>query len=200
MHPGRFRILLSVALIIAGSVFSEGQTTQQSSPVDISFTVSMTKPHTHLLEVDARIKREANAPATYGRVARNAGLDARIPISCESTNVTSRTSLPKTLRASRSNGKKINKDTWRVVTNGSHDWHASYRVLFFFFFFSSFLFFFFHFFRRFFLISFLFFFFFLFGFFFSFYFFFSLSFFLLLFYLFFIFSFLMPKQPPMNFR
>ena len=63
MHPGRFRVLLPAALIIAGSVFSVGQTTQQSSPVDISFTVSMTKPHTHLLEVDARVKREANAPA-----------------------------------------------------------------------------------------------------------------------------------------
>ncbi len=24
--------------------------------------------------------------------------------------------------------QKINKDTWRIVTNGAHDWHASYRV------------------------------------------------------------------------
>ena len=127
MHPGRFRILLPVALIIAGSVFSEGQTTQQSSPVDISFTVSMTKPHTHLLEVDARIKREANAPApTEELLVMPVWTPGSYLVREYGRHVQDFSAKDATGQPLK--WEKINKDTWRIVTNGSHDWHASYRV------------------------------------------------------------------------
>jgi predicted metalloprotease with PDZ domain len=85
----------------------------------------MARPHTHLFEVDVAIKRTADAPQeellvmpvwTPGsylirEFARNvqdfaASTAANQPLKWEKTN----------------------KNTWRVVTNGARDWHATYRV------------------------------------------------------------------------
>ncbi len=97
----------------------------QTQPVEISFTVAMPRPHTHLFEVDVAIKRTADGPQeellvmpvwTPGsylirEFARNvqdfaASTAANQPLKWEKTN----------------------KNTWRVVTNGARDWHATYRV------------------------------------------------------------------------
>ena len=97
----------------------------QTQPVEISFTVAMPRPHTHLFEVEVAIKRTANGPQeellvmpvwTPGsylirEFARNvqdfaASTAANQPLKWEKTN----------------------KNTWRVVTNGARDWHATYRV------------------------------------------------------------------------
>ena len=85
----------------------------------------MPRPHTHLFEVDVAIKRTADGPQeellvmpvwTPGsylirEFARNvqdfaASTAANQPLKWEKTN----------------------KNTWRVVTNGARDWHATYRV------------------------------------------------------------------------
>jgi predicted metalloprotease with PDZ domain len=85
----------------------------------------MARPHTHLFEIDVAIKRTADAPQeellvmpvwTPGsylirEFARNvqdfaASTAANQPLKWEKTN----------------------KNTWRVVTNGARDWHATYRV------------------------------------------------------------------------
>jgi predicted metalloprotease with PDZ domain len=85
----------------------------------------MARPHTHLFEVDVAIKRTADGPQeellvmpvwTPGsylirEFARNvqdfaASTAANQPLKWEKTN----------------------KNTWRVVTNGARDWHATYRV------------------------------------------------------------------------
>jgi len=85
----------------------------------------MPRPHTHLFEVDVAIKRAADGPQeellvmpvwTPGsylirEFARNvqdftAGTAANQPLKWE----------------------KINKNTWRVATNGAREWHATYRV------------------------------------------------------------------------
>ena len=128
MHPGRFGILLPVvAFIIVGSVLSMGQVTQSGSPVDISFTVSMTKPHTHLLEVDVRIKREANAPApTEELLVMPVWTPGSYLVREYERHVQDFSAKDATDQPLK--WEKTNKDTWRVVTNGSHDWHASYRV------------------------------------------------------------------------
>jgi predicted metalloprotease with PDZ domain len=87
--------------------------------------VAMARPHTHLFEIDVAIKRTADAPQeellvmpvwTPGsylirEFARNvqdfaASTAANQPLKWEKTN----------------------KNTWRVVTNGARDWHATYRV------------------------------------------------------------------------
>ena len=85
----------------------------------------MPRPHTHLFELDVAIKRTADGPQeellvmpvwTPGsylirEFARNvqdfaASTAANQPLKWEKTN----------------------KNTWRVVTNGARDWHATYRV------------------------------------------------------------------------
>jgi predicted metalloprotease with PDZ domain len=85
----------------------------------------MARPHTHLFEVDVAIKRTADGPQeellvmpvwTPGsylirEFARNvqdfaASTAANQPLKWEKTN----------------------KNTWRVVTTGARDWHATYRV------------------------------------------------------------------------
>jgi predicted metalloprotease with PDZ domain len=85
----------------------------------------MARPHTHLFEIDVAIKRTADGPQeellvmpvwTPGsylirEFARNvqdfaASTAANQPLKWEKTN----------------------KNTWRVVTNGARDWHATYRV------------------------------------------------------------------------
>ena len=85
----------------------------------------MPRPHTHLFEVEVAIKRTADGPQeellvmpvwTPGsylirEFARNvqdfaASTAANQPLKWEKTN----------------------KNTWRVVTNGARDWHATYRV------------------------------------------------------------------------
>jgi predicted metalloprotease with PDZ domain len=85
----------------------------------------MARPHTHLFEIDVAVKRTADAPQeellvmpvwTPGsylirEFARNvqdfaASTAANQPLKWEKTN----------------------KNTWRVVTNGARDWHATYRV------------------------------------------------------------------------
>jgi predicted metalloprotease with PDZ domain len=97
----------------------------QTPPVDISFTIAMPRPHTHLFDIDIAIKRTANGPQeellvfpvwTPGsylireferQVQDFAAVDAAgQPLKWEKTN----------------------KNTWRVVTNGAREWHARYRV------------------------------------------------------------------------
>src|SRR5215216_1941401 len=119
MH--RRRVVCAAALLIVVPLIVAAQT----PPVDISFTVAMPRPHTHLLEVDVAIKRTANdsleerlvmpvwTPGSYmvREFARHvqdfAATDAAgQPLKWEKTN----------------------KNTWRIVTNGAGEWHARYRV------------------------------------------------------------------------
>src|SRR5215813_13329104 len=54
----RRRVVCAAALLIVLPLL----TNAQNPPVDISFTVAMPRPHTHLLEVDVAVKRTANGP------------------------------------------------------------------------------------------------------------------------------------------
>src|SRR5215216_4844518 len=119
MH--RRRVVCAAALLIVVPLIVAAQT----PPVDISFTVAMPRPHTHLLEVDVAIKRTANdsleerlvmpvwTPGSYmvREFARHvqdfAAADAAgQPLKWEKTN----------------------KNTWRIATNGAREWRATYRV------------------------------------------------------------------------
>lgn len=125
----RSRNLFIAAQITALGLLGAFATSAQTNPPlssDISFTVSMSKPWTHLLEVEVRVKIPANlqvpnetnlimpvwTPGSYmireyGRHVQDFSADA--------------------------NGRalewtKVNKDNWQVKTNGARQWRATYRV------------------------------------------------------------------------
>lgn len=122
------RLLLGLALLVASaSISTSAQDKPPGAPPEIAFTVAMPKPHTHLLDVEVRIKhgaaeQSANeavlvmpvwTPGSYlirefeRHVQDFAALDAAgKPLPWE----------------------KINKNSWRITTGGAREWRASYRV------------------------------------------------------------------------
>jgi predicted metalloprotease with PDZ domain len=127
MQPGRIRIFLPVVLFLACVSWTAAQTNPPGSAVDIAFTVAMSKPHTHLLEVDMEVKR---AP---GETSPSEELLVMPVWTPGSYLVREYSRHVQDFAASDASGQplkweKTNKDTWRVVTNGAHDWHATYRV------------------------------------------------------------------------
>ncbi len=97
----------------------------QTAPVDISFTVAMQRPHTHLFDVDIAIKRTANGPQEEALV---------MPVWTPGSYLVREFARHvQDFAAADAAGQplkweKTNKDTWRVVTNGAREWHATYRV------------------------------------------------------------------------
>jgi len=127
MHPGRFRIFLPAVLLLTCAGWTAAHANPQGSSLDIAFTVAMTKPHTHLLEVDMEVKRAS------GSTSPNEDLLVMPVWTPGSYLVREYSRQVQDFAARDSSGQplkweKINKDTWRVVTNGAHDWHATYRV------------------------------------------------------------------------
>src|SRR5688500_1117722 len=119
MH--RRRVLCAAAWLVLLPLAVAAQT----SPVEISFTVAMSRPHTHLFEVDINIKRTANGPQEEMLV---------MPVwTPGSYMVREFARNVQDFTASDAAGQplkweKTNKNTWRVVTNGARAWHATYRV------------------------------------------------------------------------
>ncbi|HEU4933308.1 MAG TPA: hypothetical protein VFT48_14590, partial [Pyrinomonadaceae bacterium] len=119
MH--RRRIVGAAALLLVLQLLAAAQTT----PVDISFTVAMPRPHTHLFEIDIAIKRTTNGPQEERLV---------MPVwTPGSYMVREFARHVQDFAAADASGQplkweKTNKDTWRVITNGAREWHATYRV------------------------------------------------------------------------
>jgi len=113
----------SFGIIITVSCFA--QATRPTSPVEIAFTIAMSRPHTHLFEVDVHIKRLTNAPAQESLIMPVWTPGSYLVREFERNvqDFTAKDGAGQSLK-----WEKINKDTWRVQTNGSLDWHASYRV------------------------------------------------------------------------
>jgi predicted metalloprotease with PDZ domain len=97
----------------------------QNPPVDISFTVAMPRPHTHLLEVDVAIKRTANGPEQEQLIMPvwTPGSYLVREFARHVQDFTATDAAGQQLK-----WEKTNKDTWRIATNGARDWHARYRV------------------------------------------------------------------------
>ncbi len=112
-------------------VWAFGATAQQTKPTgpypDIAFTVGMSKPHTHLLEVEVQVKRggTTQAPAEELLV---------MPVwTPGSYMIREFERQVQDFAANDVSGRaldweKINKNTWRIRTNGSQEWRATYRV------------------------------------------------------------------------
>jgi predicted metalloprotease with PDZ domain len=122
-----FSILgLALLAVVSGSSVP-AQNKQQDLAPDIAFTVSMAKPHTHMLDVEVRITYRAAEPAAKEQVLL-------MPVWTPGSYLIREFERHvQDFAASDASGRslkweKINKNSWRIVTNGSRDWRASYRV------------------------------------------------------------------------
>lgn len=116
---------LLACVIVFGVSNSHAQTTAPLSS-DISFTVAMSKPHTHLLEVEIRIKIAADLQVPNES-------DLVIPVWTPGSYLIREFERHVQDFAADAGGRsldwtKVNKDTWRVKTNGARQWRATYRV------------------------------------------------------------------------
>lgn len=121
------RVLTSFAvLLIAGLIASPAQNRTADLAPEIDYTVSMSKPHTHLLEVEIRMRRDSGAT--------QADTDLVMPVwTPGSYMVREFARHVQDFRAADGAGRelawsKIDKNTWRVNTRGLRDWRATYRV------------------------------------------------------------------------
>ena len=119
-------LLSSVRLTLLIFVFATIATAQTAAP-EIAFTVSISQPHTHLFNVSVGIKRgpSGNAPAEERLVmpvwTPGSYLVREFQRHVQDFEATSATGQPL-------KWEKINKNTWRIATNGTREWYARYRV------------------------------------------------------------------------
>lgn len=117
-------ISLAFAVLLTSSS-SRAQTTAPMSS-DISYTVAMSKPHTHLLEVEIRVKVAANLQVPNES-------DLVMPVWTPGSYMIREFERHVQDFAADAGGRaldftKVNKDTWRIKTNGARQWRATYRV------------------------------------------------------------------------
>ena len=117
----RRRVVCAAALLIFFPLLVGAQT----QPVEISFTVAMPRPHTHLFEVEVAIKRTADGPQEE-QLVMPVWTPGSYLVREFARNVQDFTASSAANQPLKS--EKINKNTWRVVTNGAREWHATYRV------------------------------------------------------------------------
>jgi predicted metalloprotease with PDZ domain len=114
------RVVCAAALLLVAPLLVAAQ-----APPDISFTVAMSRPHTHLFDVDVAIKRTTNGPQEELLVmpvwTPGSYLIREFERNVQDFSAADAAGQPLTW-------EKTNKNTWRVLTNGTHEWHATYRV------------------------------------------------------------------------
>lgn len=117
----RRRVVCAAAFLLALPFLAAAQMT----PVDISFTIAMPRPHTHLFDIDIAIKRTTSGPQEERLVmpvwTPGSYLVREFARHVQDFAVTDAAGQPL-------KWEKTNKDTWRVITNGAREWHATYRV------------------------------------------------------------------------
>jgi len=122
----KLAILTILTAACTAAIIAQPEKPQAGAP-QIAFTVSMPKPHTHMLEVEVVIKRRPDAPAP---AEESLVMPVWTPGSYlvreferhvqdfAATDAAGQT-LP---------WEKLNKNTWRVATRGAAEWRATYRV------------------------------------------------------------------------
>lgn len=128
MLPGRFSAFrLAVALFICVLPVGAQQAGSRASVPEIAFTVSMLKPHTHMLEVEVRVKRPAAAqPPAEEFLVMPVWTPGSYMIREFARHVQDFAAKDSSGRALQ--WEKTNKNMWRVATGGAREWSASYRV------------------------------------------------------------------------
>jgi predicted metalloprotease with PDZ domain len=117
------RLLLFTLLLLTVAYSAPAQ----DGGTSISFTVSMSKPHTHLLEVDMRVQvpPNLNVPNETSLIMP-VWTPGSYLIREYERNVQDFAVF--TASGHRLDWTKINKNTWRVNTNGARVWQAKYHV------------------------------------------------------------------------
>ncbi len=128
MNSGRYTFLkLIIALFVCSLTSAAQQATSRAVVPEIAFYVSMSKPHTHMLEVEVRVTRPASmqVPAEEFLV---------MPVWTPGSYLVREFARHvQDFSATDSSGRslsweKTNKNTWRIVTGGAREWRAAYRV------------------------------------------------------------------------
>jgi predicted metalloprotease with PDZ domain len=112
-------------LLIAGST-SLTQTHAQNGGTRINFTVSMSKPHTHLLEVEMRVSRGLAAWPKEDVLVMPVWTPGSYMVREFARHVQDFAATDQSGRPLE--WEKINKSSWRVKTNGITEWRVTYRV------------------------------------------------------------------------
>jgi predicted metalloprotease with PDZ domain len=112
-------VLLALACCFVGNA-------QNADVKNIGFTVSMSQPHTHLFEVEIRIENDASyAPRQELLVmpvwTPGSYLVREFERHVQDFTATDISGRPLTW-------EKVNKNSWRITTNGAREWLATYRV------------------------------------------------------------------------
>src|SRR5687768_11531001 len=133
MDSGRHAFLklpilkLTIALYVC-SLTAVAQPAKSRAVVpEIAFYVSMSKPHTHMLEVEVRVTRRpgSEVPAEEFLVMP-VWTPGSYLVREFARHVQDFSAADAGGRALR--WEKTNKNTWRIVTAGAREWRASYRV------------------------------------------------------------------------
>ena len=121
------RIMLLAAGPAIVIIFSGILTYAQEGGVrDISFTVSMPKPHTHLFEVEVRISHDSTFLPRQETLVMPVWTPGSYLIREFERHVQDFTATDMSGRSLA--WEKINKNSWRVVSAGAREWRATYRV------------------------------------------------------------------------
>jgi predicted metalloprotease with PDZ domain len=116
--------LVAVLLFIGSAIASAQDNRAGGRQPEISFTVSMSKPYTHLLEVEMRLE-DALLPAQVNLI---------MPVWTPGSYLVREFARHvQDFAATDAVGhalswQKINKDTWRIETGGAHGLRVTYRV------------------------------------------------------------------------
>ncbi|HMJ24290.1 MAG TPA: hypothetical protein VK475_00595, partial [Pyrinomonadaceae bacterium] len=119
------RGILFVLCLLSSSAGSPAQTTGPMSS-GISYTVAMPKPHTHLFEIEIRLKIPANLQTPNES-------DLVMPVWTPGSYLIREYERNVQDFTADADGRplewtKIDKDTWRIKTGGARQWRATYRV------------------------------------------------------------------------
>ncbi|HBB94283.1 MAG TPA: peptidase M61 [Blastocatellia bacterium] len=126
MRTNRFAAII-FSTIIVGLLAPSSSPAQAPNSSDILFTVSMPRPWTHLLEVEMRLQIPASLQVPNET-------DLIMPVWTPGSYLIREFERNvQDFAANDANGRpltwtKIDKDTWRVNTNGVRQWRAFYRV------------------------------------------------------------------------
>ncbi|HEX9422242.1 MAG TPA: PDZ domain-containing protein [Pyrinomonadaceae bacterium] len=126
-HRQHFATLLLPLVILMTTFCAEAQNEKQQSVPEIAFTVSLPKPHTHMLDVEMRVTRGVSQQVPKEELlvmpAWTPGSYLIREFERHVQDFTATDASGQPLK-----WEKINKDSWRITSNGSRDWRAAYRV------------------------------------------------------------------------
>lgn len=116
---------LALVLLLTAACVVSAQENRAGAQPEISFTVSMRKPHTHLLEVEMRLKSSSRLPAQLNLVMPVWAPGSYLIREFE-RHVQDFAATDTGGRALR--WQKTDKNTWRVETGGAQEVRVNYQV------------------------------------------------------------------------